>query len=178
MLATACNRSDTISTPRCRSVDLLTTQEQYAEGIKFLESQPPSVLHSDPVQTALKRLREANDNELAALQAVGKAYATLDRPDIGAGALQNPAGNAQSRLLTRIVPVFTSRRKSVADRQLSSALEQARRAMEAGDKKQAARALKAAKTFAEYASSNLQNEWQALSREAEKGKVLGRLGQK
>ena len=159
-------------------VDLLNTQEQYAEGIKFLESQPPSVLHSDPVQTALKRLREANDNELAVLQAVGKAYATLDRSDISAGALQNPAGNAQSTLLTRIVPVFTSRRKSVADRQLSSALEQARLAMEAGDKKQAARALKAAKTFAEYASSNLQNEWQALSREAEKGKVLGRLGQK
>lgn len=50
--------------------------------------------------------------------------------------------------------------------------------MEAGDTKPAARALKAANTFAEYASSNLQNEWQALSREAEKGKVLGRLGQK
>jgi eukaryotic-like serine/threonine-protein kinase len=159
-------------------VDLLNTQEQYAEGIKFLESQPPSVLHSDTVQTALKRFREANDNELAVLQAVGKAYATLDRSDISASALQNPAGNAQSTLLTRIVPVFTSRRKSVADRRLSSALEQARLAMEAGDKKQAARALKAAKTFAEYASSNLQNEWQALSREAEKGKVLGRLGQK
>jgi hypothetical protein len=50
--------------------------------------------------------------------------------------------------------------------------------MDTGDKKQAARALKAAKTFAEYASSNLHNEWQALSREVEKSKGLGRLGQK
>jgi eukaryotic-like serine/threonine-protein kinase len=161
-----------------QTVDVLTTQEQYAEGIKFLESQPPSILHSEAVESALKRLREANDNELAALQAVGKAYAALDRPDISAGALQNPTANAHSALLTRIVPVFTSRRKSMADRQLSTALEQVRAAMEAGDKKQAARALKAAKTFAEYASSNLRNEWQALSREAEKGKGFTRLGQK
>jgi hypothetical protein len=159
-----------------QTADALAMAEQYAEGIRFLESQPPSILHSEPVQTALKRLREANDNELAALQAVGKAYAALDRPDIGARALQSAPGKAQSSLMTRMVPVFTSRRKSMADRQLSAALEQARTAMEVGDKKQAARALKAAKAFAEYASTSLQNEWQARSREAEKGKVLGRLG--
>jgi hypothetical protein len=50
--------------------------------------------------------------------------------------------------------------------------------MEAGDKKQAARALKAAKHFNEYASSDLQDEWQTLTRKAEKGRVFGRLGQK
>jgi hypothetical protein len=122
------------------------------------------------------RLRRL-DSELAALRVVGKAYAALDSPHFS-GALQNPTANAQSTLLARIVPVFASRRKSMADRQLSAALEQGRAAMEAGDKKQAARTLKAANTFAEYASRNLQNEWQALSREAEKGKVLGRLGQK
>jgi tetratricopeptide (TPR) repeat protein len=161
-----------------QTVEALTTQEHYLEAVKFLELQPPSVMHSEPVQTALKRLREANDREQADLQAVGRAYAALDRPEIGAGALQNPGGNEESSLLARIVPVFTSRRKSVADRQLSSAIEHARAAMEAGDKKQAARALKAAKTFTEYASSDLQNEWQTLTRKAEKGRVFGRLGQK
>ena len=150
------------------TVEALRVQEYYAEAITFLESQPPSVLHSEPVQTALKRLRQANDGELAALQAVGKAYAALDRLDIDGGALQNPSGNPASALLTRIVPVFRSRRKSLADRQLSAGLEQARAAMEAGDKKQAARALKSAKIFTEYASSGLQNEWQSLSRQAEK----------
>jgi len=159
------------------AVELLASQEHFLEAIKFLESQPPSVLHSEPVQAALKRLREANDNELAALQAVGKAYAALDRPEIDAASFQGPSGK-ESSLLTRLVPIYASRRKSMADRQLSSALEQARAAMGAGDKKQAARALNAAKTFAEYASSNLQNEWQALSQEAEKGKGFGRLGQK
>jgi hypothetical protein len=161
-----------------QTVEVLATQEHYLEAVKFLELQPPSVMHSEPVQTALKRLREANDREQADLQAVGRAYAALDRPEIGAGALQNPGGNEESSLLARIVPVFTSRRKSVADRQLSSPIEHARAAMEAGDKKQAARALKAAKTFTEYASSDLQNEWQTLTRKAEKGRVFGRLGQK
>jgi tetratricopeptide (TPR) repeat protein len=159
-------------------VEVLTTQEHYVEAVKFLESQPTSVLHSEPVQIALQRLREANDSELAALQAVGKAYAALDRQELAAGTLQNPGGSAESSLLARIVPIFTWRRKSVADRQLSSALEQARVAVEAGDKKQAVRALQAAKNFTEYASSNLQNEWQALSKKAQRGKVFGRLGQK
>jgi len=36
--------------------------------------------------------------------------------------------------------------------------------------------LKAAKGIAEYASSNLQNEWQTLLKKAEKGKMFGRLG--
>ena len=135
-------------------------------------------MHSEPVQTALKRLRQANNGELAALQVVGKAYAALDHLDIDRGALQNPSGNAASSLLTRIVPVFRSRRKSMADRQLSAGLEQARAAMEAGDKNQAARALKSAKNFTEYASSGLQNEWQTLSLQAEKDKGWGRQGQK
>jgi serine/threonine protein kinase len=156
-----------------QTVEALSTQEQYAEAINFLESQPSSLQHSEPVQTALRRLREANDYELAALQAVGKAYAALDRPELDAGTF--PALDTKSSLLTRIVPVYTSRRKTMADRQLSSALEQARAAMEAGDSKQAARALKAAKSFAGYASSNLQNEWQALSKKAEKSRVFGRV---
>jgi hypothetical protein len=155
--------------------EALSTQEHYAEAVKFLESQAPSVLQSEPVQAALNSWRAAKDIELAALQAVGKAYAALDRLDSGAGTLQHPSGSAESALLTRIVPVFTARRKSAADRQLSSAIAQAQASIAAGDRKQAANALRAAKPFAEYASVNLQNEWQALLKKAEKGKMFGRL---
>jgi eukaryotic-like serine/threonine-protein kinase len=156
-----------------QAAEVLTSQEQYAEGIRFLESQPAQVLQSEPAQTALKRVREAHQNELAILRAVGAAYAALDRPELGAGGLPSPAGNEAS-LLTRIVPVFTSRRKSVAERQLSSAIEQARAAMDAGDKKQAAKLLKDAAAFTEYAGGNLKSEWQALNQKAEKGKLFGR----
>jgi serine/threonine-protein kinase len=159
-----------------QTVEALTRQEYFAEAVKFLESQTAAVQESEPAQTALQRLRAANDRELAALQAVGRAYAALDRFDVGPISLPNSGPSSESLLLTRIVPVFTSRRKSVADRQLSSAIEQARTAIEAGDRKQAVLRLRSATSFAEHASSDLQNEWQTLLKKAEKSKMFGRLG--
>ncbi len=157
-----------------QTVEILSTQEEFAEAVKFLESQAPPVLLSAPVQTALQRLREATAAESAALQAVGKAYAALDRLDTGAGNLQAPGANEEASLLSRIVPVFTSRRKSAADRQLASVIEQAQAAIDEGNRKQAAASLNAAKSFAAFASSNLQEEWQALLKKAGKGKMFGR----
>jgi hypothetical protein len=111
-------------------------------------------------------MRDASASETSALQAIGNAYAHLDQADTGNPSLRE---DAKSPLLTRLVPIFASRRKSVADRQLSSAIESARVAFNAGDKKQAASALDAVIPFAEYASKDLQNEWQTLSKKA--GKV-------
>jgi hypothetical protein len=64
------------------------------------------------------------------------------------------------------VPIFVSRRKSVADRQMSSAIDRARAAFDAGDKKQAVKALDSVVAFAEFASKDLQNEWHTLSKKA------------
>jgi serine/threonine-protein kinase len=141
----------------------LRIDEQYAEAVRLLESQPAAVLRTDAVQQALARLREASANEITALQAVGSAYAYLDDGDGGKRTLQE---NDKSPLLGRIVPIFASRRKSVADRQISSALDRARAAFDAGDKKQAAKALDAVVAFAEFANKDLQNEWQTLSKKA------------
>jgi eukaryotic-like serine/threonine-protein kinase len=157
-----------------QTIEVLTMQEQFAEAVKFLESQAPPILHSAPVQTALQRLREATAAESAALQAVGKAYAALDRLDTGAGTLQAPGATEEASLLSRIFPVFTSRRKSAADRQLASVIERAQAAIDEGNRKQAAASLNAAKPFAAYASSNLQDEWQTLLKKTEKGKMFGR----
>ncbi len=156
-----------------QAVQVLGSQQHYAEAVKFLESQAPSVLQSEAVQSALQHVRTANESELAALHAVGKAYAALDRLEVADETLQN---TAESALFNRIVPLFASRRKSVADRQLSSAMEQARAAADAGDRKQALRTLKAAQAFSEFASTDLKNELAALTKKAEKGKVFGRLG--
>jgi len=155
-----------------QTAELLTSQEHFSEAVKFLESQPQSVLETEPVQATLKQLRAASESELAALRAVGKAYAALDRLDLGTGNLQTPGRD--SSLLSRLVPVFTSRRKSLADRQLSSAIELAQSALQAGDRKHAAQTLKAAQPFADCASITLQNEWQSLLKKAEKGKMFGR----
>lgn len=162
-----------------QTAELLTKEEQYEEGVRFLESQPAAVLQSEPIQTALARLREACSNESHALQAVGKAYAALD--GLQGGDRQTSferleEDNSQASLLARIVPVFTSRRTSVADRQLSSAAGEVRAALEAGDGKWASQLLKAAAIFQEYASADVQSGWNSLAREAGKNNILGRMG--
>jgi len=150
-----------------QAAEALRIHEQYAEAVRLLESQPQFVLQTEAVQRALTGLRDASASEVSALQAVGSAYAYLDLGDTAKQALPE---NANSPLLTRLVPIFTSRRKSVADRQMSSAIDQARAAFNAGDKKQAASALEAVVTFAEYASKDLQNEWQTLCQKAGKAR--------
>jgi len=141
----------------------LRIHEQYAEAVQVLESQPQSILQTQAVQKALATLREASACEATALQAVGNAYAYLE---FGEGAKRTLQENAKSPLLARIVPIFASRRKSVADRQMSQAIDRARGALDGGDKKEAAKALDSVVAFAEFASKDLQNEWHTLSKKA------------
>jgi len=146
-----------------QAAETLRVHEHYREAVQVLESQPPSILQNETAQKALATLRDASASETSALQAVGSAYAYLDHGDASKNSL--PEDN-RSPLLTRLVPIFVSRRKKVADRQLSSAIDRARAAFNAGDKQQAASALDAVVAFAEYASKELQNEWQTLSKKA------------
>jgi eukaryotic-like serine/threonine-protein kinase len=153
-----------------RSVDALSQQEQYAEAMRFLESQPQHVTTTEAAQRSMSRLQGAYENELAALRRIGAAYAALDRMDPRSGVLVSRP--EESSFLTRLVPVFASRRKLLADRQLSSSLEKARAAIESGDKKLAGKFLSEAATFAEFASSHLQSEWQTLNKRSEKGGIF------
>jgi eukaryotic-like serine/threonine-protein kinase len=153
-----------------RSVDALCQQEQYAEAMRFLECQPQHVVTTDAAQEAMRRLQTAYQNELMALRSIGTAYAALDRMDLRSGVLASRP--EESSFLARLVPVFASRRKLLADRQLSSSLEKARAAIESGDKKLASKFLSDAATFAAFASSHLQSEWQALNKTSEKGGIF------
>ncbi len=158
-----------------QAAELLASQEQYLEAVRFLEAQPAWVQEVGPVQKTLMTLRQASESESAALQAVARAYAALERPDAGAAVLQSPAG-AEGSLLGRIVPVFASRRKAAADRQVASAIGQARAAIDSGDRKQAAKVLESVTAFAEYATSELHDEWQALNKKTSKGRVFRKSG--
>jgi serine/threonine-protein kinase len=156
-----------------QTAEALGHQQQYEEAIKFLASRPPSVLLSEPIQSALQRFREARDRELSTLQAVARAYAGLIRFDDASGTLLSSPARADSPLLAQIIPIFNVRRRSVADRRLSSAIERARAALEAGDRTQAAQALRDAAVFTEFASDTLQHEWHALRKRAEKRQLFG-----
>ncbi|HET9409536.1 MAG TPA: protein kinase [Candidatus Sulfotelmatobacter sp.] len=155
-----------------QTADKLRASEQYAEAITFLEAQPATIMQSELVQRALEILREAKRQELLVLQTIGRTYAALDRLDLSNSSLTE-AGTPDLPLRQRVVPVFASRRQSIAVRQLSAAISQSQIAMEAGNKKHAEEILRSAATFSEYANSDLKNEWQALLNKNKKGKVLG-----
>ena len=159
-----------------RTADDLRSREQYGEAIRFLEKQALPVLRSQAIQTALENLRAASDTEFVALREVGSAYAALDRPAAVAalGGLESLSANGDLSLLTRFMPIFTARRKWLADRRLAPAIELARMALSSGDKKQAAQALDQVAAFAQYASSDLHNQWQALTNEASRFKLFGK----
>jgi eukaryotic-like serine/threonine-protein kinase len=149
------------------AVDALSRQEQYEAALKFLESQPPHVLTAEAAQRAMSRLRVASEKELLALRAVGAGYAALDRMDLRGQVLSSQPG--ESSFLARVVPIFAARRTALADRQVSSAIEKARAAIEAGDKKLAVKILTAASSLTNFASGHLQKEWESLHKSAEKG---------
>jgi hypothetical protein len=153
-------------------------EEQYDEAFRLLEAQPSAVLRSEPVQIALNRMREACSHEQSALQTVGKAYAALNSFQQGnaQASLHPDESGSKASLLTRIVPIFTSRRQFIADRRLSSAAEQVRLALDAGDGKQASELVKQAAIFREHASAGVQSEWNDLVKKAGKNKILRRLG--
>lgn len=169
LLDDACSRLQSLqraADSALQAVDALCGYEQFSEAVRLLERLPPSVLQTDSIQKTLAALREASANELAALRAVGGAYASLE----GAGTSPAVLPESKSSLLGRMVPIFASRRKSVADRQMSAAIDRARAALDSGDKQQAAKILDDVLGLAEYASSNLHTEWQTLNKKAGRGK--------
>jgi eukaryotic-like serine/threonine-protein kinase len=149
------------------TVEILRSHEQYTEALRLLENLPPAVLQIGSIQKALAGMREASGNELAALRAIGGAYASLE------GTANRPPvlpENSGSSLLGRVIPFFTSRRKSSADCQMSSAINRARAAIDSGDKKQAGKILDQVVNLTQYASGDLQTEWQTLNKKAGRGK--------
>jgi hypothetical protein len=150
-----------------RAADAISRKEQYEEALTFLESQPPHIIAAEAVQRAVSWLRQASEKELAAVRSVGAGYAALDRMELGSGVLSSRPD--ESAFLTRIIPIFAARRTALADREISSALENVRAAIESGDKKLAAKILSAASSLADFASSPVHDEFQALHQSMEKG---------
>jgi hypothetical protein len=162
-----------------RTAEGLMKEEHYEAAVSFLKSQSPAVLNSELVQSALKRMSESLKHESTALQAVGRGYAALDIFQMGTAESSPPQldeNGSEASLLGRIVPLFAYRRKSIADRQLSSAVEQLRTALKNGDGQRAAEVLETAPIFHAYASSNVQSEWSSLAKKAGKNKIIKRLG--
>ena len=156
-----------------------TQAGQYETAMSFLEMQSSMILESERIQTALKETREFCNRDQAALQGIAKAYAALDANDIASGwhSLQTALhAYAGSPLLKRALERFESRQAPIANQALSSAIEQSRAALTAGNAPLAAEVLRAASPIVEYASLELQTDWQRLTKRTARAKILARVG--
>jgi eukaryotic-like serine/threonine-protein kinase len=170
-------KADAISTALAGFIQ----EEQFDEGVAFLESQPEDVLQVPAVKEALKALRSARDRERRELQAIGVAYAALDRADVSTGwsALQGGMqAHSDSSFLGCILQAFEARRRALANRALNSATERAQVALSVGHTHSAQQALEAVAMLAEYASLEVQSEWRRLGKEISRSDILSRIGLK
>jgi len=156
-------------------------EEQFDEGVAFLKSQPEAVLRHAAAQEALKALRSLRDQNRRELQAIGTAYAGLDKREMTTGWTSLQAcwqAHPDSDFLKRMVQTFDGRRKEQANRMLDAAMEQARNALAVGDAAAAQETLDGAAFLMESASPELQSRWQTLAKEVARSKILSRIGMK
>jgi serine/threonine-protein kinase len=90
----------------------LMQADQLSDAARLIESQPPPVLQTVPIQGALAELRTAHQDEFAIFQTIGAAYATLAQQDIelGRNTLQDGLKMySNSVVLQRIAATFEIR---------------------------------------------------------------------
>lgn len=161
------------------SAEDLVRSELFDEALSFLESQTESVSRSARLTERIQVWREMRDREIALIQVVGSAYGALDNLDIDGGWATLQTGlqaNPQSPVLKRVQNTFQSRCRVTAEQALSSAVGQARAALEAGDPRSAVDLLGSVSALVGYAALDLQTEWQQLRKKASRAKMLARVG--
>jgi hypothetical protein len=159
-----------------RRLQIALEHEQYQDAVQFLEGQPQTLLSLPAIRELAARARESSAQDRKKLKVIGVAYAALDKQDVTTGwfslqsALQDDFG---SNFLRGISERYKARRERVANRALSSRMEDSRIALQEGNAKLANELLAAASSMADYASPELQEDLRCLSKEASKSKQAG-----
>lgn len=155
--------------------------EQLEEGVAFFKSQPPVVLQQPVAAEALKTLRAAREGNRKALQAIGAAYAALDRGQLSAteGVLRDCLpSHSDLNFRSRFLKTYEDRRSAIANRLVDAAAQRAQDALAAGDAQSAQQLLDGTAIIVEYAHPEIQSKWHRLSKEASRSGLLHKVGLK
>jgi hypothetical protein len=154
-------------------------EEQFDEGIAFLQSQPEATLQRTSTQDALNALRVARDRDRRALSTIAMAYSALDQQGIAMrwnAFREGVPTRGESPFLQQVARAFDARRKAAADQALATANEQAQASLTGGDARAALRILDGAAALAEFGRPELQTERQRLREQASRSSILRRIG--
>jgi len=151
-----------------RRITELRQNRRVAEAVALIEGQDPRTLKSPALQEILAALRK----ELARDQALGEAVSRSRRAVEASewAAAREPLDNirrvyGEFGALTQAVAEFESARTRAADKSVGTAIEAAKAAILAGDRKAAIKALEATAEPKGFASAAVQQEWERLADE-------------
>jgi serine/threonine-protein kinase len=156
------------------SAVLLVQAGKQNEALEFLKTQPQPVLRSPRVQTSLAALEEERTQAL--FRTVGRAYAGLES-DLPAGEAvmrRAMAASANTSLFGPIGEAFHARGRTVADRVVGDAINEAKSLLRDHNREGAGQLLQNVFSILNYASPDVKIEWQNTQRKASQTSLISR----
>jgi serine/threonine-protein kinase len=155
------------------AVSLVQTGKQ-DEAFEFLKSQPPAILRSPRVQSSLEALEEERVQPL--FRTLGRAYAGLgsDLPAGEAVMRRAVAASVHTELFVQMGEAYNARGQAYADQVVSDAIEDAKNLLRDHNRDGAGQALQAVLGMLDYASAEVQTEWQNTQQKASQTNLFSR----
>jgi serine/threonine protein kinase len=145
------------------------------EALEFLQTQPPAVLRSARIQTALAALEEERTQAL--FRTLGRAYAGLeiDLPAGEAVMRRAVAASGRSPLFVPMAEAFRARGRSYADRVTGEAVRNAKILLRDHNRDAAGQALQSVAGLVDYASPEVKTDWMSTQRKSTQTSLIARL---
>jgi len=156
------------------SAVLLVQAGKQDEALEFLKAQPQPVQRSPRVQTSLAALEEEHTQTL--FRTVGRAYAGLES-DLPAGEAvmrSAMAASANASLFGPIGEAFRARGRTVADRVVGDAINEAKSLLRDHNREGAGQLLQNVFSILDYASPDRKLDWQNTQRKAAQTSLISR----
>ncbi|HEY1254973.1 MAG TPA: hypothetical protein VGF01_09355, partial [Terracidiphilus sp.] len=144
------------------------------EAFEFLQSQPAPVLRAPRVQSSLAALED--DRVQPLYRTLGRAYSALgsDLP-AGEAVMRRAVGaSLRSTLFVRMGEAFHQRGQAFADQVVSEAVETAKNLLREHNRDGAGQALQTVTGLIEYATAEVQAEWNTAQRKASQTSLISR----
>jgi len=146
-----------------------------SEAIHFLQAQPPAVLRSERLQTAISALDE--EQQQAVFRMIGRAYTALQTElPAGENTIQwVAAAFGNSPFAVSVTDAFHARMHAFADRTIQDLISRCKIMLRNRDRAGSAELAKQASGVIDYAGSQAQADWRNLVDRTARSGLLTRL---
>jgi len=148
---------------------------KHDEALQFLQMQPPAVLRTVKVKSAITAIED--ERHQAVFRTIGRAYAVLESDlPAGLGLLKQAAmASAETFSCSMVTQSYVARERTFADQAVAAAVEKSKNLLRDRDKDSAERALMTVSRALPFASAELKLDWQRMKKKASASTLISRL---